>query len=109
MKIVCTLIAMLSCLSFGYSADFMTEIDQRAEQILDTSSISEEDEELLEFYSAEVAKCDIDMLALPLFGSHWLTEKTDREYSDKHWWGAQTEMEAPRCIISRASVVVTGA
>jgi hypothetical protein len=63
MKTLCTLIAMLTCLSYGYSADFMTEIDQRAEQIIETSSIRDEDEKLLEFYADEVAKCDSDMLA----------------------------------------------
>ncbi len=56
---------MVTCLSYGYSQDFMTEIDQRAEQIEVSSWSSDQDEAelLLEFYSAEIAKCDSDMLA----------------------------------------------
>lgn len=65
MKTLCTLIAMVTCLSYGYSQDFMTEIDQRAEQIEVSSWSSDQDgaDLLLEFYSAEIAKCDSDTLA----------------------------------------------
>lgn len=56
---------MVTCLSYGYSSDFMTDIDQQAEQIVNSSWSSDQDEAelLLDFYSAEIAKCDSDMLA----------------------------------------------
>jgi PAS domain S-box-containing protein len=42
--------------------------------------------------------CDTDLLALPLFGGHWLTEKQDPDYAHSRWWDVESHVGASSCI-----------